>query len=742
MVEFMFCINQTPNLKEGTIDQKRAEIKRYFLETVALEDSLYKLLKTDAAFYQKPESLRHPLIFYFGHTHTFFINKLYIGQFISRRVDPTFESTFAIGVDEMSWDDLDEKNYNWPTVAALKDYRKKVQEIVLNYIDKVQFTIPIDWDSAMWPILMGIEHQRIHIETSSVLIRQLGLEYIEPNEQWAPCTDKGVAPENILLPVDCPSFTIGKSQPAATYGWDNEYGTHQITSKNFLAAKFLVSNLEFKKFWLAGGYTQDEYWTPEGHQWKAYKKVSHPLFWVLNSQGEPSHLRTIDRLIELPWSWPVEVNYLEAKAFCNWKAKTENKPIRLPTEDEWYCLVEMNKKSLVQKSVGQTLTSTEYTTTANSSKDYAPANFKRNANIGLAHFASSCPVNKFQHADFFDIAGNVWQWTETPTYPFDGFKVHPLYDDFSVPTFDGKHNLIKGGSWVSTGNEELLESRYAFRRHFYQHAGMRYVATDQEEKIQINPYETDTLLSQYCEFHYGQEYFETPIFPKRCIDLIRPYYKLLKQKNKALDLGCALGRSTLELSFDFNKTIGIDFSARFIDRAKTLLEDGVLRYGICAEGELLDYFERTLTNNWTEEATQNILQKYKDSNIEFWQGDACNLLPKFSDFDLVFAGNLIDRLYAPRSFLREIKNRLVPGGILVLTSPYTWLEDYTPKSEWLGGYRRNAENLTSLQGLKEELMPFFELLSPPQKIPFVLRETKNKFQHTLSEMTIWQKKDL
>jgi hypothetical protein len=58
---------------------------------------------------------------------------------------------------------------------------------------------------------------------------------------------------------------------------------------------------------------------------------------------------------------------------------------------------------------------------------------------------------------------------------FPGFKVHPSYKDFSSPTFDGKHNMIKGGSWISTGNESIINSRYAFRRHFYQHAGFRCV---------------------------------------------------------------------------------------------------------------------------------------------------------------------------------------------------------------------------------------------------------------------------
>ena len=36
-------------------------------------------------------------------------------------------------------------------------------------------------------------------------------------------------------------------------------------------------------------------------------------------------------MIQMPWDWPVEVNYHEAKAFCHWKG-TE---YRMPTEAEY-----------------------------------------------------------------------------------------------------------------------------------------------------------------------------------------------------------------------------------------------------------------------------------------------------------------------------------------------------------------------------------------------------------------------
>ena len=74
---------------------------------------------------------------------------------------------------------------------------------------------------------------------------------------------------------------------------------------------------------------------------------------------------------------------------------------------------------------------------------------------------------------FHDTSGNVWQWVEDHFNGLPGFRTHAFYDDFSSPTFDGKHNVILGGSWISTGDEASVFARYAFRRHFFQHCGFR-----------------------------------------------------------------------------------------------------------------------------------------------------------------------------------------------------------------------------------------------------------------------------
>ena len=127
------------------------------------------------------------------------------------------------------------------------------------------------------------------------------------------------------------------------------------------------------------------------------------------------------------------------------------------------------------------------------------------------------------------------------------------------------------------------------------------------------------------------------------------------------------------------------------------------------------------------------------SKTEFFQADACNLKAHFSGYDFILAANLIDRLHHPRDFLAQIHERMNIGGILMLSSPYTWLEEHTARSEWLGGFQQDGENITTLAGISNILTQHFELVAEPQDVPFVIRETARKYQHTLSQVTIWKR---
>ncbi|MFA6970526.1 MAG: 5-histidylcysteine sulfoxide synthase [Gallionella sp.] len=694
---------RTPLLSGSNAELKRQEIRDYFLSTFSRYEQLFETLACEQAYFVKPISLRHPLIFYLGHTATFFINKLILAGLLQQRINASFESTFAVGVDEMSWDDLAEAHYDWPRVAEVMDYRYKVREVVEHLILTTPLVLPIDWNHPWWAIVMGIEHERIHLETSSVLIRQHALEYVKPHPAWQACRNSGAAPQNQLVVVPAADVRLGKKKSDPTYGWDNEYGLHEAPVPAFQAARYLVSNREFLDFVQAHGYATDTCWDTEGLAWKTFSRAEHPTFWV--KHGDAWWLRLLTEEMPMPWDWPVEVNYHEARAFCNWKKAETGQEVRLPSEDEWCRLYDLSKLTEIESGKA------------------APAN------IHLDHYASSCPVTEFRHGEFYDVTGNVWQWTETPIYPYTGFEVHPLYDDFTTPTFDGRHTLFKGGSWISCGNEALHSARYAFRRHFFQHAGFRYVVAEAAAAVPASIYETDRLLSEYAEFHYGDSYFGVANFPQTLAGIaIRAMGD--KPARNALDLGCATGRATFELARHFDHVTGVDFSARFIGVGAQIAELGVLRYTLTEEGALVSYIERRLADIGLEEVRHK---------VDFFQGDACNLKPIFSGYDLILAANLIDRLYSPAKFLDSVHERLNIGGILLIASPYTWLEEHTKIEAWIGGFKKNAENFTTLDGLKQRLAPHFRLLQAPLDVPFVIRETRRKFQHTVAEVTLWER---
>ena len=83
---------------------------------------------------------------------------------------------------------------------------------------------------------------------------------------------------------------------------------------------------------------------------------------------------------------------------------------------------------------------------------------------------------------------------------------------------------------------------------------------------------------------------------------------------------------------------------------------------------------------------------------------------------------------------------MTPGGVLVIASPYTWLEDFTKRENWVGGVRKDGEPYTTLEGLRDTLAPHFAPAGEPLDLEFVIRETARKFQHTVSQVTVWERR--
>ena len=74
-------------------------------------------------------------------------------------------------------------------------------------------------------------------------------------------------------------------------------------------------------------------------------------------------------------------------------------------------------------------------------------------------------------------------------------------------------------------------------------------------------------------------------------------------------------------------------------------------------------------------------------------------------------------------------------------SPYTWLQEFTPETEWLSGRFVDGVPVRSSEALRNLMTPSFVLLGVKQ-IPFLIREHERKYQWSIAEATTWQRRVL
>ena len=415
----------------------------YFENSWEMEETLMKSVIKEETFYLNPDPLRNKLIFYLGHSAVFYINKLIQVGLLTNRINPQYETLFEIGVDPETPAELEEaiQGFNWPDVEKVWEYRNKARSEITAIINNTTLNLPIHQQHPIWALLMGIEHSRIHLETSSMLLRQLPIDKLQRPQRWNYAPSNGEIPDNQMREIPGGVVKLGKNQDDLTFGWDSEYGNLEVEVKPFLASQYLITNGEFLEFVQAGGYNNSNYWNAESWEWKQLYNVEYPKFWIAQ-ENNYRYRATFDE-IDLPLDWPVEVNHYEAMAYCQWKGKNT----RLMTEAEWNQALKISEDSRLSN----------------------------NYNLNL-QFISPTPVGMFSEnnqSGISDLRGNVWEWLSSRFYPLPGFQTHDLYPDQSAPFFDNKHFMMLGGSWATNGTMALPCYRNWFRPFFYQHVGFR-----------------------------------------------------------------------------------------------------------------------------------------------------------------------------------------------------------------------------------------------------------------------------
>lgn len=105
--------------------------------------------------------------------------------------------------------------------------------------------------------------------------------------------------------------------------------------------------------------------------------------------------------------------------------------------------------------------------------------------------------------------------------------------------------------------------------------------------------------------------------------------------------------------------------------------------------------------------------------------------------------NLLCRLTNPMSCLSRMsggRGIVKPGGLLVITTPFTWSEQFTPRDLWLGGYKDDDGTAhMSRDGLVSALSGEFDL-KHSFDMPLVIREHYRKYQLITTLCTVWQRK--
>ena len=83
--------------------------------------------------------------------------------------------------------------------------------------------------------------------------------------------------------------------------------------------------------------------------------------------------------------------------------------------------------------------------------------------------------------------------------------------------------------------------------------------------------------------------------------------------------------------------------------------------------------------------------------------------------------------------LERLPELIKPSGQLFMTTPFTWLEEYTPPSNWLGDGA-----VDSFDGLRKVLESNF-VLDRQWDMPFLIREHTRKFQYSIAQASCWHR---
>jgi iron(II)-dependent oxidoreductase len=312
-----------------------------------------------------------------------------------------------------------------PSRQQTLEYMQRVLDAV---VERLQGHAPSAQETYLY--LLSVLHEDMHGEALTYM-RQV-LSYPAPQLGSTPAAlGRGPLPGDVDIPGG--TFYLGAT-PDQPFVFDNEKWAHPVEIAPFRMARAPVTNAEFAAFVEDGGYQRRDWWSYQGWVWRTKAQAQYPLYWQRDGQG---WLRQhFDTLVPLEPHAPVaHVTWYEAEAYCHWAGR------RLPTEAEWEMAASAEP---TPDGKGITGRKRRYPW-----GDASPTPERANLDT---RFLGCADVAAFPAGDSAfgcrQMAGNVWEWTESAFYPFPGYLVDYPYREYSAPWF-GYRKVLKGGAWAT-----------------------------------------------------------------------------------------------------------------------------------------------------------------------------------------------------------------------------------------------------------------------------------------------------
>jgi iron(II)-dependent oxidoreductase len=312
-----------------------------------------------------------------------------------------------------------------PSRQQTLEYMQRVLDAV---VERLQGHDPSAQETYLY--LLSVLHEDMHGEALTYM-RQT-LSYPAPKLGSPPAAlGSGPLPGDVDIPGG--TFYLGAT-PDQPFVFDNEKWAHPVEVAPFRMARAPVTNAELAAFVADGGYQRRDWWSYQGWVWRTKTQAQHPLYWQRDGQG---WLRQhFDTLVPLEPHAPVaHVTWYEAEAYCHWAGR------RLPTEAEWEMAA-----SAEPTPAGKGITGHKRRYPWG---DEPPTPERANLDT---RFLGCVDVAAFSAGDSAfgcrQMAGNVWEWTESAFYPFPGYLVDYPYREYSAPWF-GYRKVLKGGAWAT-----------------------------------------------------------------------------------------------------------------------------------------------------------------------------------------------------------------------------------------------------------------------------------------------------